>query len=242
MASLADPMLAGRTALVTGASRGIGFAIARRLVEAGARVAMIARDAATLSAAAGRAGGAAVAADVTDRGTVEALPARIEAATGSPVPDFIVNAAGSFRLGALAELDATEFDRQIDANLRAPYLVIRTFLPLMLERGSGHIVTIGSVAGRVAMAGNGAYSASKFGIRGLHAVLALELKGTGVRSTLVEPAATDTPLWDSIDRSVHANLPPKEAMLQPDDVADAVLYALTRPARAGISNLALERT
>jgi NADP-dependent 3-hydroxy acid dehydrogenase YdfG len=242
MASLADPELTGRTALVTGASRGIGFAVARCLVGAGARVAMIARDSATLSAAADRAGGAAVPADVTDRHQVEALPARLEAATGSRVPDFIVNAAGSFRLGAVAEMAAADFDRQIDANLRAPYLVIRTFLPLMLERGSGHVVTIGSVAGRVALAGNGAYAASKFGVRGLHAVLALELKGSGVRSTLIEPAATDTPLWDSVDRSVHPDLPTRDAMLQPADVADAVLYALTRPARAGISNLALERT
>jgi NADP-dependent 3-hydroxy acid dehydrogenase YdfG len=102
-------------------------------------------------------------------------------------------------------------------------------------------VTIGSIAGRLAMPGNGAYAASKFGVRGLHAVLALELKGSGVRCTLIEPAATDTPLWESIDRSVHENLPTKEAMLQPDDVADAVVYALTRPARTGIPNLAVER-
>jgi NADP-dependent 3-hydroxy acid dehydrogenase YdfG len=241
MASLAERSLAGRTALVTGASRGIGLATAQRLVEAGARVAMIARGATTLTAAAGSAGGVAVPADVTDTGMIEALPARLVAAIGSRVPDIIVNAAGAFRLGAVAKTEPADFDRQIDANLRGPYHVIRTFLPSMLERGSGHIVTIGSIAGRLAMPGNGAYAASKFGVRGLHAVLALELKGSGVRCTLIEPAATDTPLWESIDRSVHENLPTKEAMLQPDDVADAVVYALTRPARTGIPNLAVER-
>jgi NADP-dependent 3-hydroxy acid dehydrogenase YdfG len=120
--------------------------------------------------------------------------------------------------------------------------LIRAVLPGMLERGDGHIVTLGSVAGRVAFPENGAYSAGKFGARGLHAVLAAELRGTGVRATFVEPAATDTPLWDAIDRARHGGLPPREAMLAPSAVADAVLYAVTRPKEVAVPNILVERS
>ena len=109
----------------------------------------------------------------------------------------------------------------------------------MLERGSGHVVSIGSVAGRVAFPGNGAYGASKFGLRGLHAVLAEEVGGTGVRATLIEPAATDTPLWDPLDPDARGDLPSRAAMLRPEDVARAVVYALAQPAGVEVSTLAL---
>jgi NADP-dependent 3-hydroxy acid dehydrogenase YdfG len=112
----------------------------------------------------------------------------------------------------------------------------------MLERGSGHLVTIGSVAGRQGFAHNAAYSASKFGVRGLHAVLDAELRGTGVRSTLVEPAATDTSLWDDIDPERSPGLPPRERMLRPDAVALAVLFAVTSPAEVDVRNIILDRT
>jgi short-subunit dehydrogenase len=88
---------------------------------------------------------------------------------------------------------------------------------------------------------NGAYSASKFGVRGLHAVLDQELRGTGVRSTLVEPAATDTPLWDAIDRTRHNELPPRSAMLDADQVAAAVVWAVMRPSGAAVRTIAIER-
>jgi NADP-dependent 3-hydroxy acid dehydrogenase YdfG len=238
---LSAETLEGRTALVTGASRGIGLATAKRLASAGVRVALVARTESVLAEAAEDAGGVALAADVSDASAVAALARRAGELFGDASPDILVNAAGAFALGPLAETDTETFDRQLAVNLRAPFLVIRAFLSAMLERGSGHIVTIGSVAGRLALPGNGAYGASKFGVRGLHAVLDLELRGSGVRSTLVEPAATDTPLWDAIDRTIHAELPSADAMLDADDVADAVIYALTRPARAGIRTLSLER-
>jgi NADP-dependent 3-hydroxy acid dehydrogenase YdfG len=112
----------------------------------------------------------------------------------------------------------------------------------MLARGSGQIVSVGSIAGRQALPHNGAYSASKFGLRGLHEVLDTELRGTGVRSTLVEPAATDTPLWDAIDRERFTGLPERAAMLSAADVADAVAYVLTRSPRTHINYLGLERS
>src|SRR5690606_34074671 len=98
-----------------------------------------------------------------------------------------------------------------------------------------------SVAGRRAFPHNGAYAASKFGVRGVHEGLGEELRGTGVRSTLVEPAATDTPLWDRIDSARHPGLPPREAMLSAEAVADAVLFAVTRPPEVDVSTIRIER-
>jgi NAD(P)-dependent dehydrogenase (short-subunit alcohol dehydrogenase family) len=132
------------------------------------------------------------------------------------------------------------FDGQIAANLRAPFLVTRAFLPLMLRRGSGHLVSIGSVAGRVAFAENGAYAASKFGLRGLHEVLLQEVRGTGVRATLVEPAATDTPLWDPIDPDSRPGFPSRAAMLRAADVARVVVFAAAQPRHVQIPFVAVE--
>ncbi|MGH7505712.1 MAG: SDR family oxidoreductase [Longimicrobiales bacterium] len=235
-----DLALDASTALVTGASRGIGRAVAGRLSDAGARVFLVSRGGAALDAAADAVGGVAIAADVSDESAIAALAARVRQEVGG-VPDIVVNSAGAFALAPLAETPTRMFDEQLAVNLRGPFLAIQAFLPGMLARRSGHIVTVGSVAGRQAFPDNGAYSASKFGVRGLHAVLDTEIRGTGVRATLVEPAATDTPLWDAIDRERHGDLPPREAMLPAAAVADAVLYALTRPAGVAVRAIVLER-
>lgn len=112
----------------------------------------------------------------------------------------------------------------------------------MRAQGAGDIVTVGSVADRHIFGGNGAYSASKFGARALHEVLRAELVGTGVRCTLVSPAATDTPIWDPIDPDNTPGFPPRAAMLRPHDVADAVLWAITRPPHVNIDELRLSRS
>jgi NADP-dependent 3-hydroxy acid dehydrogenase YdfG len=236
MASSAE--LAGRVAVVTGASGGIGAAVSGRLAAAGASVWMVARGRDRLEAAARAAGGKAVVADVADPAGAEA----VRHAVGATPVDILVNAAGSFDLAAIAETAPEMFDRMIDGNLRAPFLAIRALLPGMLEAGRGHVVTIGSVAGRRAFPENGAYSASKFGVRGLHAVLDEELRGTGVRSTLVEPAATDTGLWDPLDPDGRPDLPSRNVMLSPERVAETVLYVVTRPPDVAIPAIAVERS
>src|SRR5581483_834791 len=133
----------------------------------------------------------------------------------SLVPDFLVNVAAVFKL-------------------------IHAFLPKMRERGSGHIVTVGSIADHVAFPDNGAYAASKYAVRGLHEVLREELRGSPIRATLISPAAVDTPIWDNIEE--RPGLPPKSAMLKPAAVADAILYALTRPEGVSVDEIRLSHT
>lgn len=231
--------LQGRTALVTGASRGIGLEVARELIAAGAWVAMVARQAEPLARAADAAGGHAIPADVSTTEGVHTLATYLGELLGD-APDIIVSAAGAFSLARLDQASPEDFDRQLSSNLRAPFLLVRAFLPGMLRRGTGHFITIGSVAGRTAFPENGAYAASKFGVRGLHEVLRAEVRGTGVRATLVEPAAVDTPLWDPVDPDTRADLPDRASMLRPGDVARAVLFAALQPPGVQISSIALE--
>ena len=234
-----DGQLKGRTALVTGASRGIGLAVARELGRAGAWVGMVARGEGELARAAAEVGGHAIPADVTSPASVHGLVGYVTELLGD-TPDILVNSAGTFALAPLAATDPDTFERQIAVNLRGPFLLIRALLPLMLARRSGHVVNIGSVAGRTAFPENGAYSASKFGLRGLHEVLVQETRGTGVRATLVEPGATDTSLWDPIDPDARQDLPSRAQMLAPDDVARAVLFAAMQPAGVEIPVIAVQ--
>jgi NADP-dependent 3-hydroxy acid dehydrogenase YdfG len=231
--------LAGKTALVTGASRGIGLAVARALVAEGAWVGMVARSADTLAAAAKEAGGHAIQGDVATPEGVHAVATYVSELLGD-APDLLVSSAGAFSLSPIAETDPAEFDRLLAVNLRGPFLLARAFLPEMLRRGSGHVIHVGSVAGRVAFPENGAYSASKFGLRGLHEVLLQELRGTGVRATLVEPAATDTELWDPIDPDSRPGFLPRAKMLRPEDVARAVVFAASQPRHVQVPTVAVE--
>jgi NADP-dependent 3-hydroxy acid dehydrogenase YdfG len=234
--------LSGRTVLVTGASRGIGFAIARGAAAAGAWVAMVARTEAELRRAAEEVGGHAFPTDVSRPEAVRGLAEALRAERGADAPDVVVNAAGAFTISPFSSTDTDSFDRQLAINLRGPFLVVRAFLPAMLERDAGHVVNIGSIAGRVALPGNAAYGASKFGLRGLHEILAAELQGTRVRATLVEPAATDTSLWDAVDPDARDDLPSRSQMLRAVDVAGAVLFAITQPRGVEVSLLSIRPT
>ena len=232
--------LEGRTAVVTGGSRGIGRATAEKLAGSGARVALLARGRAELEAAARAIGNDAVAipCDVTRRDSVTRVAARIVDELGG-APDVLINAAGAFQLERIDETTPAQFSAIIEANLVAPFVVTRTFLPEMRSRGRGHVVSVGSAADRAIYPENGAYAASKFGLRALHAVLREELRGSGVRSTLVSPGPTDTALWDEVQSSKDRPLVPRERMLRADAVADAILFAVTRPADVNVDELRL---
>lgn len=236
MAALAD-----RIALVTGASRGIGLATATALAGAGARVVMIARGEDALHAAAATIGAGAVAVpcDVGDAAALERAIAEVQEAVGTP--DVLVNNAGRFLVAPVADTAVGDFAAMVTTNLVAPFAIVSALLPAMQRRGTGHVVTIGSVADRHIFPGNAAYSATKYGLRALHEVLHAELRGTGVRTTLVSPAAVDTALWDPVDPDNTPGFAPRSAMLRPDAVAAAVLYAVTAPPEVNVDELRLSR-
>ena len=231
--------LVGRRALVTGASRGIGRAIAAALADAGAQVILVARGTKALTEAASAVGerATAVPCDLSDLTAVRAMVEALVA--DGRTPDILINNAGLFPLAPLDAMDPDEFERTIRVNLVAPFYVLRAVLPSMEAQRSGHVVTIGSVADRNIFTGNGAYSASKYGQRAMHEVLRAELRGSGVRSTLVSPSATDTPTWDPIDPDNRPGFPKRASMLRPADVADAGLWAVTRPAGVNVEELRL---
>lgn len=220
--------LSGKVALVTGASRGIGLAIADCLERAGARVVRLARSLAPGTTPTRT----DIPCDVTDAAAVERAVGELVAAGW--VPDIVVNNAGTFLLKALDETTSEEFENQLAVNLVGPFHVLRALLPHLARRNDAHVVTIGSVADHRPYAGNAAYGASKYGVRGLHEVLVEELRGQGIRTTLVSPGPTDTRLWDPVESEHRADLPPRETMLSPEDVADAVLYVVTRPPRVSV--------
>lgn len=222
------PPLFGRTAVVAGASRGIGLAIAEELQSAGAHVVRLARSLDDGE----HERRTDLRCDVTKPEDVRRVARRVLRAHGAP--DVLVNNTGTFLLKALAETTPVEFAGQLASNVVGPFVVLRAFLPAMIERGRGIVVTIGSVADHVAFPGNAAYAAGKYGVRGLHEVLAAELAGTGVRATLVSPGPTDTELWDPVDPDVRPGFTKRKQMLRAEDVAEAVLFVATRPDRVAI--------
>jgi NAD(P)-dependent dehydrogenase (short-subunit alcohol dehydrogenase family) len=231
--------LAGATVLVTGATGGIGRAVAERVANADGRLHVMSRGAQALAELAARTGGGVWPADLTDDADVWSALDALQETLGGP-PEAVVNAAGAFELASFGETSVETFDLNLAVNLRGPFLVIRALLPAMLVRGRGRIVNVGSVAGRRALPGNAAYGASKFGLRGMHEVLVEELRGTGVAATLVEPSATDTKLWDPLGPDSRDDLPSRSQMLRPEDVAEAVLFALTRPADVRVPLIQIE--
>jgi NADP-dependent 3-hydroxy acid dehydrogenase YdfG len=235
--------LHGRTALVTGASRGIGAAVARRLAASGARVALLARSRDALRSLADEIGGGAmaVACDVRDSEglsrALDELPDRI-----GGVPQIIVNNAGAFFITPVDEMSVEAFSTMLAVNLTAPFAVVRALLPAMRAAGSGHIVSIGSIADRMTFPGNGAYAASKYGLRALHEVLRAELRGSGIRVSLVSPGPVDTALWNPIDPDRQPGFTPRAEMLDPDAVADAVDYVLTARIDLNVDEMRVSRS
>jgi NADP-dependent 3-hydroxy acid dehydrogenase YdfG len=228
------------TAVVSGASRGIGLAVSRALAGAGYRIAMLARGAEALAAEARAIGERAIplACDVSDDRALDEAISRANAAFGG-APDVLVNNAGFFSLAPVEATPLADFRKALDVNLVAPFRLAHAFLPAMRARRSGHIVTIGSISDRAAFPENGAYSSAKFGVRGFHEVLLAELKGSGVRATLVSPPAVDTPLWDPVNPDERPGFTARRDMLRPEAVAAAVIYAVMQPAGVNVDELRL---
>ena len=217
--------LEGRTGLLTGATGGVGRALARELAERGTRLVVSSRGGPGLTELAEELPAVALEADLTRPGEVDGLARAVRDELGG-APDLLLNNAGVFRLAPAHATDPDVLDRHLAVNLSAPFRLARAFLPDMLNRGSGWLVHSGSVAGRQALPGNVAYSASKYGLRGLHEVLEVELEGSGVRTLLVEPGPVDTGAWDALEDRLGEDLPPRSAMLRPEVVARRVAEAL----------------
>lgn len=213
--------------LITGASRGIGAATARRFAAGGATVVRMARS--QFPSLTGARDYQVDLADPADRRRALDL---MSSEVG--LPDIIVSNAGAFLLAPLHDTSDNLLREQLAINLEAPLAVARHFLPAMKERGVGTHILVGSVADWHAFPGNAAYAASKFGARGLHEVLLEECRGSGVRCTLVSPGPTDTSVWNPLDPDVRGDLPNRADMLSPDDVAAAIYFAATQPAHVQI--------
>jgi NADP-dependent 3-hydroxy acid dehydrogenase YdfG len=235
--------LAGKTAIITGASRGIGLACADALHDAGARLVLLGRDVASLTDHLNRLGGpgAAFSIDLAEPAIVAKTLATVRGHVGG-APDIIVNNAGQFLLAPVHETAVEDFQRIVTVNLTSAFQIVREFLADMQKRRSGHIMTIGSLADHEALPGNAAYAASKHGVRAMHGVLREELRGTGVRATLISPEHVDTQIWNDLPPGSRADLPPRARMIEAAAVADAVLFAATRQADVNVDELRISRS
>lgn len=227
--------LEGRTALVTGGSRGIGYAIAGRIATMGADVAICARDRGALDAATSelsRLGGRVYGhvADVSSSKQVAELARTVQMQLG-PVT-VLVNNAGIGLFGPVQQRTEEEWDRVLDTNLKSAFLVSCAVIPGMLRLGFGDIINISSLAGRNAFAGGALYCASKWGLQGLTACMAEDLRNEGIRVAAVLPGSVATEFSGKTPAD-------KPQALSPADVAHAVAALLTQSRESFISEVQL---
>jgi 3-oxoacyl-[acyl-carrier protein] reductase len=220
--------LKGKVAIVTGASKGIGKAIAVALADAGAKVVLAARTHQTVEqvAAALRETGAdaiAIPTDVTDVDAVQNLIQRTLDTYQSL--DILINNAGNGIFGTVAEFEPSDWDSVINSNLKGIYLCAKYALPhLLAQQGGGQIINVLSIAAKVAFPASSAYCAAKAGALALTKVLAAEVRDQNIRVTAVLPGSVETPFWDDIPQH-----PDFEKMLKPEHVAKAVLSVCQQP-------------
>jgi 3-oxoacyl-[acyl-carrier protein] reductase len=232
---LEKPALAGQVALVTGSSRGIGRAIAQRLATMGCAVAICGRDEKALAAVEAELRGLvtgvfAQVADVTSAEDVEKLVKSAESTLG-PI-SILVNNAGIGVFGPVQEKSEADWDRVIDTNLKSVFLVSKAVVPSMIGHGRGDIINISSLAGKNAFAGGGVYCASKWGVRGLTACMAEDLRGHNIRVAAIFPGSVATEF---------SGRGPKDATkaLTADDVAHAVAMLVTQGPQSFLSEVDL---
>jgi 3-hydroxy acid dehydrogenase/malonic semialdehyde reductase len=234
--------LENRLALVTGASAGIGAATARALTAEGARCLLVARRRERLEALAAELEGAIpVVADVTDR---EGLERAVAAALpdGRGVDLAVLNAGLARGTEPLQAGDPGEWSEVLDTNVKGVLHGLSLVLPGMVERGAGHVVLLGSVAGRWVYPGGAVYCASKHAVRALYEGARLDAAGSGVRFTTVDPGMVETEFSEVRfrgDREKAAGVYEGFQPLAPEDVADAIRYAVTRPPHVDVGELVL---
>lgn len=242
--------ISGKLILITGASSGIGAACARRFAAEGARLALWARRRDRLDQLAAELGQGAgngvhlAAVDVRDRALVNRAAAELVAAGG--VPDVLVNNAGlASGLAKLQDGDPDDWDRMIDTNLKGLLNVTRAILPHMIARRRGHVVNIGSTAGHLTYPMGNVYNATKFGVRALTEGMNLDVAGTPIRVSAVDPGMVET---EFSDVRFHGDRQRAQAVYQgfrpltPDDVADAIAYVVNLPEHVNILDLVIVPT
>jgi 3-oxoacyl-[acyl-carrier protein] reductase len=230
-----NSQLSGGIALVTGGSRGIGRAIALRLAALGASVAICGRDAKKLQETSTELQKLtprvfSQIADVSRSADVTSLVASVEAALG-PI-SILVNNAGVGLFGPAHEKSEADWDRVLDTNLKSVFLVSRAVAPSMIRQGHGDIINISSLAGRNAFAGGGLYCASKWGVQGLSACMAEDLRGHGIRVSVICPGSVATEFSGRGPKD-------RSKVLAPQDVAHAVALVVTQGPQSFLSEIHL---
>jgi 3-oxoacyl-[acyl-carrier protein] reductase len=231
--------LTGQVAVITGAGRGIGAAIAARLAQLGARAVLCGRSRErleTTAAAIQSAGGqsAVMECDVADLRSVEALALRVER-TFTKVNILVNNAGIGGAGGPLHQLAPDIWDLVMNTNLRGAYYCIRSFVPLMIRSHGGHIINISSIAGKNPLPNGAAYAASKWGLNGLSYSVAEELRAHNIRVSVICPGSTHT------DFSPHGGMNTAK-MLQANDVAHVVSMLVTQAPQSFASEIVLRPT
>jgi 3-oxoacyl-[acyl-carrier protein] reductase len=230
--------LTGKVAAVTGASRGIGFAIAHRLGQMGARVSICGRDAAKLeqSAATLRAEGIDVLSAVADVAREDQILPFVQKTQKEFGPiDILVNNAGIGLFGPFHECSEADWNRVMDTNLKSVFLVSRAVVSEMIRRQTGHIINISSLAGKNTFANGAIYCASKWGLMGLSGSMAEDLRGYGIRVSAICPGSVAT------EFSGQSKKNPDKA-LQAEDIAHAVAALVTQSAGSFISEVHIRPT
>jgi len=241
--------LAGKVAIVTGASSGIGEATAIALAAEGATVAIVARRSDRLDDLAKRiieSGGQvfAITADVSDEAQVNDLVQQTQAKFGKV--DILVNNAGVMLLGMIDGANTEDWRRMINLNVLGLMYVTHKVLPLMKAQGEGHIVNISSVAGRVANAGSGVYNASKWAVGAFSESLRKEVYQNNIRVTIIEPGlvATELPqhVTDPKAKETTAKFYGSVKTLESEDIAAAIAYAVTQPPHVNVNEILIRPT